>query len=129
MKLLDNLSTSPEKNIPASTKGWNETMAAYRFLNNDNVTPSKILMSHIGGKPPNYNKRVRDLMQIQKPDIFICGHSHILRVIYDEKNSVLYINPGAAGKHGFHKVRTVIRFDIVDSRPKNMEVIELGKRA
>ena len=90
---------------------------------------TRILITHIGGKPPNYNKRVRELILAFNPDIFICGHSHILRVIYDQINKLLYLNPGALGRQGFHKVKTAIRFDISDGKAKNMEVIELGKRA
>lgn len=89
-----------------------------------------IWMTHIGGAPPNYNPRVKKLLKIQPvPDIFICGHSHILRVKRDEQfNNMLYINPGAAGNHGFHMVKTLVRFDVLDREIKNMEVIELGKR-
>lgn len=89
----------------------------------------KILISHIGGAPPNYNARVKKLFKEFSPDIFICGHSHILRVVRDEKlNNLLYINPGAAGQHGFHKMRTLIRFDFEQKKVTKMEVIELGKR-
>ncbi|GAB3339277.1 metallophosphoesterase family protein [Marivirga atlantica] len=88
----------------------------------------KILMTHIAGKPPRYNPRVKKLIKELKPDIFICGHSHILRVIPDKENNCLYINPGAAGKQGFHREKTIIRFDINSGKIENMEVIELGKR-
>lgn len=88
----------------------------------------KIYMTHIAGKPPRYNPRVNKLIKEIKPDIFICGHSHILRVIPDKVNNCLYINPGAAGKQGFHQVKTLIRFEITQGQLKNMEVIELGKR-
>lgn len=86
-------------------------------------------MTHIGGKPPTYNPRVRRLIEEKKPNVFICGHSHILRVIADPKRpGLIYLNPGAAGKHGFHSVRTLLRFDILNGKLQNMEVIELGKR-
>lgn len=88
----------------------------------------RILMTHIGGKPPRYNPRVKRQIKELQPDIFICGHSHILRVIPDKMNNCLYINPGAAGKQGFHRVKTIIRFDINAGKIENMEVIELGKR-
>ena len=88
-----------------------------------------ILMTHIGGAPPNYNPRVKKLLQEKIPDVFICGHSHILRVKKDPHyNNMLYINPGAAGNHGFHLMKTLIRFEISGKEIKNMEVIELGKR-
>lgn len=88
-----------------------------------------ILITHIGGAPPNYNPRVKNLLKDRIPDVFICGHSHILRVKKDPQyNNMLYINPGAAGNHGFHQVKTMIRFEISGKEIKNMEVIELGKR-
>jgi predicted phosphodiesterase len=75
------------------------------------------------------NARVKKLLKENTPDIFICGHSHILRVGKDPAHHhLLYINPGAAGHHGFHAMRTIIRFDILGKEIKNMEVIELGKR-
>jgi len=88
-----------------------------------------IWMIHIGGAPPKYNTKVKKLLQQSKPDIMVCGHSHILKVMADPNHDkMLYINPGAAGKHGFHKMRTMLRFEINNGKPANMEVIELGKR-
>ena len=87
------------------------------------------LMTHIAGKPPSYNKRVRQLLDQHQPDVLICGHSHILKVEMDKKRNVLFMNPGAAGRHGFHKVKTLLRFDVVQGTLKNLEVIELGPRA
>lgn len=88
-----------------------------------------IWMTHIGGVPPNYNPRVKKILTERTPDIFVCGHSHILRVVKDpQKNGMLYINPGAAGNHGFHYVKTLVRFDLFNKEIKNMEVVELGKR-
>lgn len=89
----------------------------------------KIFISHIGGKPPSYNPRIRKIITESSPDIFICGHSHILRVIKDPKiKNLLYLNPGAAGKQGFHQMRTLLRFELNNKKISNMEVIELGKR-
>ena len=89
----------------------------------------KIWITHIGGKPPQYSKGIRPKLKEYQPDIFICGHSHILRVMTDEKmNRLLYINPGAAGLQGFHKIRTLLRFEIMAGQLGNMQVIELGKR-
>jgi len=88
----------------------------------------KVMMRHIGGSPPNYNPETRKELANQKPQLFISGHSHILKVIYDDKINCLHINPGAAGKQGWHKVRTIIRFAIDGSDIKNCEVIELKKR-
>lgn len=88
-----------------------------------------IWMTHIGGAPPNYNPRVKKILAERIPDIFICGHSHILRIKRDPKfNNMLYLNPGAAGNHGFHHIKTLIRFELKEKEIRNMEVIELGKR-
>lgn len=88
-----------------------------------------IWMTHIGGAPPNYNPRINKVFKEKHPDIFICGHSHILRVKKDPNyKNLLYINPGAAGNQGFHHLKTIIRFEIVGKEIKNLEVIELGKR-
>lgn len=88
-----------------------------------------VFITHIGGVPPKYNTRVKKLLSENPPDIFICGHSHILRVGKDPLiNNLLYINPGAAGNHGFHSMKTLIRFEVSNKEVKNMEVIELGKR-
>lgn len=87
----------------------------------------KILMLHIGGYPPKYNAKSKPLLLQNHPQLFISGHSHILKVIYDEKINCLHMNPGAAGKYGWHKVSTLIRFVIDGKDIKGCEVIELGK--
>ena len=89
----------------------------------------KVSMIHIGGKPPNYNKKSKPLILKERPKIFICGHSHILKVEYDKTNRVLFMNPGAAGRHGFHIKRTMIRFEINEDKIENMEIIEIGNRS
>ena len=88
----------------------------------------KVLMMHIGGYPGKYPARVVQLLARTKPELFICGHSHILRVMYDKKHQLLHINPGACGIHGFHHMRTAVRFVIENGQPKDLVVIELGKR-
>lgn len=89
----------------------------------------RIWMTHIGGAPPNYNPRIKKILKERIPDIFICGHSHILRVKKDPNyKNMLYLNPGAAGNHGFHTIKTIIRFEIKKASIINMEAIELGKR-
>ena len=87
-----------------------------------------VWITHIGGYPGKYQKRVREVMQTNPPKLFICGHSHILKVQYDKKNNLLHMNPGACGKVGFHKVRTMLRFAVDGDQVKDLEVIELGKR-
>jgi hypothetical protein len=88
----------------------------------------KVMMRHIGGSPPRYNPETRKELALHKPQLFICGHSHILKVMYDDKINCLHVNPGAAGKQGWHKVRTIIRFVIDGKEMRDCEVIELGKR-
>jgi putative phosphoesterase len=85
-------------------------------------------ITHIGGAPPRYNPRVKKRFREKIPDVFICGHSHILRVKKDPVLPLLYINPGAAGHQGFHTIRTLIRMDVSEGRIRKLEVIELGKR-
>ena len=94
-----------------------------------NCQGTTVWMTHIGGAPPNYNSRVKKILKAQTPHIFICGHSHILRIAKDSNNQgMLYINPGAAGNQGFHRTKTLVRFEILENGIKNMEVIELGLR-
>lgn len=97
----------------------------YRF----NYEGFDIWMTHIGGYPNRYASRVRDILQVKAPEIFICGHSHILKVMRDKKyKNMLCINPGAAGKHGFQKVRTLLRLDIHNKSISNLEIVELMPR-
>ncbi len=89
-----------------------------------------ILILHIGGKPPGYTKQAITLIEEHEPDVFICGHSHILRITHDPKRpELLYLNPGAVGKAGFHKVKTIVRFEINEGKISQMQAIELGPRA
>lgn len=87
-----------------------------------------VLITHIGGYPGRYTPRVRKLLDEHQPGLYICGHSHILKVMMDKKRGILHMNPGACGNHGFHKVRTLLRFDVENGRVENLEVIELGAR-
>jgi putative phosphoesterase len=87
-----------------------------------------ILMIHIAGAFGSYNPETRGLLQRFKPQVLICGHSHILKVAHDHRFSCLYINPGAAGNHGFHPVKTMITFHVKNGKPTEMDVIELGRR-
>ena len=87
-----------------------------------------VLMTHIGGYPGKYAPAIRPQLVAHPPKLFICGHSHILKVIYDDKLQCLHMNPGAAGKNGWHKVRTLIRFVVDGDRMRDCEVIELGPR-
>lgn len=88
----------------------------------------KVLMRHIGGSPPRYNPETRHSLDEHKPLLFISGHSHILKVIYDQGRSCLHINPGAAGKQGWHKVRTLVKLVIDGSDMRDCQIVELGRR-
>jgi putative phosphoesterase len=88
----------------------------------------KVWITHIGGNPGHYERKLLPLFSENKPDIFICGHSHIARIMFDHKLGFLYINPGAAGYNGFHKVMTIVRFQIDGKDIHDMELIELGDR-
>ena len=88
----------------------------------------KVFITHIGGYPNKYHPRIKPILQKEKPKIFVCGHSHILKIQYDKQMNLLHLNPGACGKNGFHKVKTLIRFGIDKGRIQNMEVIELERR-
>ena len=87
-----------------------------------------VWMTHIGGYPNRYDRRIREQIKQNPPKLFISGHSHILKVMWDKKLNLLHMNPGSCGKNGFHQIRTMLRFDIEGEEIKNLEVIELGKR-
>lgn len=88
----------------------------------------RVWITHIGGSPPHYNKRVNTKLKQSAPELFICGHSHIMKAQRDPYYNMLYLNPGAAGNHGFHHIKTIVRFEITSGRIGEMQVIELGKR-
>lgn len=88
----------------------------------------KVMIRHIGGYPPRYNPATKKELLIHQPQLFISGHSHILKIMYDSTLQCLHMNPGAAGKHGWHKMRTIVRFTIDGKNIRDCEVIELGKR-
>ena len=88
----------------------------------------KVFMTHIGGYPGRYTKRVKELLQDIKPDLYICGHSHICKVMMDKKLNILHMNPGACGHSGFHQFRTMLLFDCTNGKVENLRLVELGKR-
>lgn len=104
-----------------------ETRAEFPEHNRFHCEDVDVWMTHIGGYPPRYNNRVREELKANPPDIFISGHSHILKVMPDKKLDLLHINPGAIGTHGFHKVRTMVRFEIDGKQIKNLEIIEFKR--
>jgi uncharacterized protein len=92
------------------------------------VDEIKVWITHIGGKPGHYDRRVFAAINDIHPDLFICGHSHMAKVMFDKKAGFLYINPGAAGYNGFHKYMTAVRFQIDGKSIHDLEMIELGER-
>lgn len=85
-------------------------------------------MTHIGGFPGRYTARVKKILQELKPNLYICGHSHILKVMPDKNLGLLHMNPGSYGHHGFHLIRTLLKFDIDNGKISNLNVVELGRR-
>lgn len=128
IELADKLSLfKPLRGVYGNIDG-NDLRSIYPEILKFNCENMSVLMTHIGGYPGKYDARIRDEVYSNPPGIFISGHSHILKVIYDKKIGSLHLNPGAAGKHGWHKVRTLIRFSISDIKIHDLEVIELGNR-
>lgn len=100
----------------------------YPKINRFKVEDVTVMMTHIGGYPGLYERSIVPILNSDAPKLFVSGHSHILKVMYDKKYDLLHLNPGAAGISGFHTVRTLLRFVIDGANIKDMEVIELGKR-
>jgi len=100
----------------------------YPLDNKFTIEKVTVWMTHIGGYPNRYDKRIKEEIKKNSPQLFISGHSHILKVMFDKKLNILHMNPGAAGKHGFHKVRTMLRFEIHEDKISKLEVIELEER-
>ena len=105
-----------------------EIRVQYPLDNRFVVEGVDVWITHIGGYPNRYEPRVREVLRANPPKLFIAGHSHILKVQYDKKFKLMHMNPGAVGKYGFHKARTMLRFEIEDSEIKNLEVIEFPRR-
>jgi putative phosphoesterase len=107
----------------------NKIRAEFPLDNKFTVENVTVWVTHIGGYPKRYDNRVREAIYKNPPTIFISGHSHILKVMFDKKLNLLHLNPGAAGKHGFHQVRTMLRFEINKDKIENLEIIELERRS
>jgi uncharacterized protein len=88
----------------------------------------RVWMTHIGGYPSRYPARIKSVLAQGNTDLFICGHSHILKIMRDSQHNLIHINPGACGNEGFHKMKTVVRFNIEDGHLANMDIVELGLR-
>lgn len=96
-----------------------------QIFNCENVS---VVMTHIGGYPGKYQPRIKKIIEMEKPKLFISGHSHILKIIYDKKNNLLHINPGAAGISGFHKQSTAVRFEINNDKIENLQIFDISKK-
>lgn len=105
-----------------------DVRAEFPLNNIFEVEGVKVVITHIGGYPPKYSARVKKLLQKEKPKIYICGHSHILKVMPDKELNLIHMNPGAAGNIGFHQIRTMLRFTLDNGKIENLEVVELGTR-
>lgn len=105
-----------------------DARAEFPLNNRFELEGVSVWITHIGGYPKRYNQRVREDLKANPPKLFICGHSHILKVIYDKDLELLHLNPGAAGKHGFHKVRTMLRFSLDKGDIKDLEIIEMPRK-
>ena len=92
-----------------------------------NIEKVKVFMTHIGGYPGKYPKSIREILEIDHPNLFICGHSHILKVIFDKRYGCLHINPGAAGKFGFHQSITLVRFIVRENKIEELEVLDIPR--
>ena len=105
-----------------------ELRQAYPEVNRFTLEGVDVLMTHIGGYPGRYDNRIKSTLFAHPPKLFISGHSHILKVMFDKKIQSLHMNPGAAGIYGFHQVRTLLRFVLDAGDIRDLEVVELGKR-
>ncbi|HKG05723.1 MAG TPA: metallophosphoesterase family protein [Pedobacter sp.] len=105
-----------------------EIRSVYPEHNRFSIEGLDVWMTHIGGYPGKYSPFVKPDIYTKPPKLFICGHSHILKVLYDKKNECLHINPGAAGNSGWHRVKTLIKFNVTDGKIHNLAAIEIGNR-
>ncbi|KEO72389.1 metallophosphoesterase family protein [Anditalea andensis] len=120
-----------DKKLRAVFGNIDDQFARIKFLEEEvfEIEGVKVYMVHIGGTPPRYAKGIKKRILEIKPKLFICGHSHICRVEFDQTTKSLYMNPGAIGVQGFHQVRTMLKFELEDGEIKNLIAVELGKRA
>ena len=128
IKIIDQLNQLAHTRVVYGNIDNNVIRAEFPLNQQFKIEGINVFMTHIGGKPYSYTKRITNYLTEAKPELFICGHSHICKVQMDKKLNMLYMNPGAAGINGFHEIRTLIRFTIDGDKIKDLEVIELGNR-
>jgi len=128
MEVIEQLEAfKPTRGVFGNIDG-NKVRSAWPEHNSFTCEGMKILISHIGGKPYRYRKISYPTIQKERPNVFVCGHSHILLVQFDKTINAMWLNPGACGYKGFHQVKTLLRFDVDNNQLKNMEIIEIGQR-
>ena len=124
LEILDALKAmKPLRAVYGNIDGWplRSECPGHTFFTLEDV---KVLMLHIGGYPGKYSPEARKLIRMYQPTLMVSGHSHILKVMFDSRNTLLYMNPGAAGTYGFHQVKTVLRFTLDNGKIENLEVVE-----
>ena len=128
LEVIERLSKiGPVRAVYGNIDGQN-IRTTFPEVNRFTIENTTVLMKHIGGYPGKYDKSVKHLLLEEPPQLFISGHSHILKVLFDKKLNLLHINPGAAGKYGFHTIRTIVRFKIDNGNFTDLEVIELSDK-
>lgn len=128
LEVIERLSKiGPVRAVYGNIDGQN-IRTVFPEVNRFTIENTTVLMKHIGGYPGKYDKSVKHLLLEESPQLFISGHSHILKVLFDKKLNLLHINPGAAGKYGFHTIRTIVRFKIDNGNFTDLEVIELSDK-
>lgn len=128
LEVIEQLSKiGPVRAVYGNIDGQN-IRTVFPEVNRFTIENTTVLMKHIGGYPGKYDKSVKHLLLEEPPQLFISGHSHILKVLFDKKLNLLHINPGAAGKYGFHTIRTIVRFKIDNGNFTDLEVIELSDK-
>lgn len=128
LEVIERLSKiGPVRAVYGNIDGQN-IRTVFPEVNRFTIENTTVLMKHIGGYPGKYDKSVKYLLLEEPPQLFISGHSHILKVLFDKKLNLLHINPGAAGKYGFHTIRTIVRFKIDNGNFTDLEVIELSDK-
>ena len=106
----------------------NDIKSSFKEILNFKCENVNVIMTHIGGYPPNYNNKTLPIIKQIKPDLFISGHSHILKVMYDKKRCLLHMNPGAIGNYGIHKLKTILSFKIDLKEIKHLKIIEFPRK-
>lgn len=128
LEVIERLSKIGPVRAVVATLTVRTTRTVFPEVNRFTIENTTVLMKHIGGYPGKYDKSVKHLLLEEPPQLFISGHSHILKVLFDKKLNLLHINPGAAGKYGFHTIRTIVRFKIDNGNFTDLEVIELSDK-